>query len=421
MPSDNEALLDQALTGPSRDARRAAFVALVASEDWRLVLAPHVISQQGYELRDGYYPDATTFSLAAPAVAASEEKIQRALELLGSRFSEDLVAALARHMGQSLVEHALAHLRTAKGERAILLQNVLNLADRNWVQLPEAKRVIRQRLRLADRSRPQLMEWLATAGNLADFADEIREYPPRFAEEWNALGRANLRDDKLTDQGLAVLGATPEPLAYLLRLDPLPEVVTTRMLAAARPDWLVHSMEVAIFVGLHHRQLVTLAELGVRLGGRPMAAATAWVNSARLGKDLLQLLAGLIHRDGDHVRLSDMLWVQRRAPSANRALEDGRKGVAPDPSDAAALVRQLRGEKILELVREILGKPREQMMETVLRPMCAVSPEAATEVVALCRNADHDLSRRAREVRQQWRDVLWPEEPPEEEIPRPMR
>jgi hypothetical protein len=409
-----EALLDQALTGPTRAVKRDAFVALVASDDWRLVLAPHVISQQGYELRDGYYPDPTTFARAAPVVAASEEKIQRVLELLGSRFSEEMVSALARHMKGDLVEHALAHLRTAKGERAILLQQALHSADPQWVQLPSAKRVIRQRLRLADRSRPQLMEWLAEVCNLDDFIDELREYPPRYAEEWSAIGRAGIQDRALINVAMATLGATPEPLAYLVRLDPAPDGLGARIMAAARPDWLVHAMEVAIFVGLHHRLLVPLAELGVRLGGRPMAAATAWVNSAHLGKHLLTLLSTLIVRDGNHARLSDLLWVQRRAPSANRALEDGRKGVMPDAADAAALVRQLRGEKIVELVREIITKPRPEMIASVLHPLCAVSVEAAGEVVLLCRSADAEVARCASEARA-WTDVLWPEEPAEEE------
>ena len=65
-------LLDQALTGESRAARRQAFVELVASADgWRLVLAPHVISQQGYQLSDGFFPDRMTFAAAAPAIAAA--------------------------------------------------------------------------------------------------------------------------------------------------------------------------------------------------------------------------------------------------------------------------------------------------------------------------------------------------------------
>ncbi len=407
---DAATLLDQALSGSSREARREAFVALCGSDDWKLVLAPHVISQQGYELSDGYYPDRATFAAAAPAIAANEEKIQRVLEILGTRFSLDLAELLAREMGAGLVEHLLDHLRTAKGERALLLQRVLHQADAAWVQLPEARRVIRQRIRTADRSRTQLLIWLAEAGNLHEFLDEIRELPPTHLDEWHALGKANLRDDELTHYALAVLGESPEPLAYLLDLDPLPPAVAPRMMSAARPDWLVQAMEIAIVLGLHSHALVALAELGVRLGGRPMAAATAWLTSVRLGKELLTRLAGQLVREDGRARLSDLIWVQRRSPSANRALEEGRKGILPDPFDAAALVRQLRGEKVMELVREILGKPRPEMMESVLHPLCGVNRDAAQEVVALCHSADSELARRARTARA-WPDVMWPAEP----------
>jgi hypothetical protein len=411
---DAAALLDQALSGASREARRDAFVSLISSaDDWKLVLAPHVISQQGYELSDGYYPDRATFEAAAPAIAASEEKIQRVLEILGTRFSLDLAELLAREMGIKLVEHLLDHLRTAKGERSLLLQKVLHQADPAWVQLPEARRVIRQRIRTADRGRTQLLIWLAEAGNLREFLEELRELPPTHLDEWHALGKANLSDDDLTHYALAVLGESPEPLAYLLGLDPLPAAVAPRMMSAARPDWLVQAMEIAIVLGLHNRALVALAELGVRLGGRPMAAATAWLTSARLGKELLTRLATQLVREDGRARLSDLIWVQRRSPSANRALEEGRKGIVPDPFDAAALVRQLRGEKVIELVREILGKPRLEMIESVLHPLCGVNRDAAQEVVLLCHGGEGELGRRARDARS-WPDVMWPAEPTEE-------
>jgi hypothetical protein len=313
-------------------------------------------------------------------------------------------------MGADLVEHVLAHLRTAEGERAILLQQLLSRADPRWVLLPPAKRAIRQRLRTVDPCRGQLLAVLAEAGNLDDFVQELREHPPSLLEEWNALGKANVRDDALTHRALALLASSPEPLAYLLRLNPALESVGPRMMAAARPEWLVQALEVAIVGGLHHRLLVNLAELGVRLGGRPMAAALAWLGSARLAKELLGVLATQMVRDNGRTRVNDLLWVQRRAPSPNRALEDGRRGVVPDAYDAAALVRQLRGEKVLELTREILSKPRPLMMDTVLRPLCAVHPEAAAEVVALSRSLDQPLASQARLARE-WADILWPPEP----------
>ncbi len=408
-------LLDQALTGESRAARRQAFVELVASADgWRLVLAPHVISQQGYQLSDGFFPDRMTFAAAAPAIAASEEKIQHILELLGSRFSLDLCEALARQMGPQLVEHALAHLRTAQGERAHLLLQVLTASDRKWVTLPEARRAVRQRLRASDPGRILVLELLAEAGGLGDFVDELKDHPPTQLEEWNAVGRGQIALPELIERALALLATTPEVLGYLLRLEPPPERTGPRLMAAAKPDWLVQALEVAIILGLHSPLLVPLAELGARLGGRPMAAAVAWLGSARLGKELLGELGKQILRERGRSRLSDLIWVHRRQASANRALEEGRRGAAPDPLDAAALVRQLRGEKVVELIREILGKPRPLMLEPVLRHLCAVNPEAAAEVVALCHSSESELARHAREARQ-WKDVVWPADPLEEE------
>ena len=411
---DSAALLDHALTAPSRAERRQAFVAVAESSDWRMVLAPHVISQQGYQLSDGHFPDRITFAAVAAAIASSEEKIQHVLELLGSRFALELCEALARQMGDNLVEHALPHLRTAQSDRAQLLEQVLTFADRRWVARPEARRSVRQKLRSPESGRLLVIELCAEAGNLADFADALREHPPVSAEEWNAVGKGKLAEPVLVDRALALLATQPEVMAYLLRLDPLPAPVPMRLLAAARPDWLVQALEVAIIFGVQHPCLVPLAELGARLGGRPLAAATAWLGSARLGKQLLAVLGKQIIWENGRSRLSDMLWLQRRPASANRALEDGRGGRTPDPQDAAALVRQLRGEKILELVHEILGGQRPTMLETILHPLCAVSAEAAGELAAVCRNAEGDVARRARRARAAWNDILWPPEPAEE-------
>jgi hypothetical protein len=411
---DSAALLDLALTAPSRAERRHAFVAVAESSDWRMVLAPHVISQQGYQLSDGHFPDRITFAAVAKAITSSEEKIQHVLELLGSRFALDVCEALARHMGESLVEHALPHLRTAQAERALLLEQVLTFADRRWVARPEARRSVRQKLRSPESVRLQVIELCAEAGNLADFADALREHPPVTAEEWNAVGKGKLSEPLLVDRALALLPTQPEVISYLLRLDPLPDRVPARLLAAARPDWLVQALEVAIIFGVQHPSLVPLAELGARLGGRPLAAATAWLSSARLGKQLLGVLGKQIIWENGRSRLSDMLWLQRRPASANRALEDGRAGRAPDQNDAAALIRQLRGEKILELVHEILTGQRPVMMEAILHPLCAVNAEAATELATIARAGDGDAARRARKVRGAWNDVLWPPDPVEE-------
>jgi hypothetical protein len=396
---DSADLLDQALTGSTRAQRRKAFVAIASSEEWRLVLAPHVISQQGYELSDGLFPDRLTFSAVAPAVASGEEKIQRVLELVGGRFALDLCEELARHMGSDLVEHALPHLRTAQEERAQLLLRVLTVAERGWVKRPEARRIVRQRLRSPDVCRPAVLELVAEAGILPEFVEELREHPPTSAEEWSAVGKGGLAEPALVDRALALLASHPEVMSYLLRLDPLPGAVPGRLLAAARPDWLVQALEVAIVYNLHHACLVPLAEL---------AAATAWLSSARLGKGLLEILARQIIWEDGRSRLSDVIWLQRRAASANRALEDARSGRTPDPQDAAALIRQLHGDKTVELVRECLGQARPEAVEGILHPLCSVSPEAAAELAALCRSAEPEVARRARQARSGWKDVVWP-------------
>jgi hypothetical protein len=412
-----EDLMEQVLTGETRELRRQAFVDLVKSDAWRQVLAPHVISKQGYEVQDSFYPDRTTFEQVAPLIASSEEKIHRVLELIGARFTEELLQSVAAHMGQDFVEHALDHLRTAEGERALLLERVLYRADQGWVREPAARRVIRSRLRTDDIGKIQLMVWLSEAGNLTDFLDVIREYPPSYLEEWSSLGRASVYEEAFVNRALAYLGQGPEPLAYLLRLDPVPEAVQERMMAAAKPEWLINGLEVAILEGLNNRMLIPLVEMAVRLGGRHLAVAVAWLNSARLGPELLKVLVEQIQSEGGRNRLSSSLWVQRKPPSANHALEQGRKGNELDPRDAAALVRQLQGPRMLELVEEILEKPWPKMLESVLRPLCAINPEAAERVVTLCRSPNPELARRAREA-STWPDVNWPEiKHEEDEVP----
>lgn len=415
----DEDRLYQVLRGASRLERRQAFLDLIASNDWKQVLAPHVVSQVGYTVNDELYPDCLSFEQAAPLIAADEERIHRSLELLGARFADELLFGLARHMGSDFVEHALVHLRTAEGLRAAQLMDMLQHADTNWVREPAARRVIRHRLKHQDENRLQLMLWLGDAGNLNDFLPEILEYPPQFLEEWSALGRAGIYNEQLVNRALALLGFGPEPMAYLLRLEPVPDAVVPRIVAAAKPDWLIASLEVAILEGLHCRQMVPLTELAVQLGGRHLAAAVAWLNSARLGPVLLAQLAERMkeqsEQDQDRDRLDNRMWPKRRAPSASRALEQGRKGHVPDAMDAAVLVRQLHGEKLRETVKEILSTPRLEMMELVLRPLCAVNPEAALEVLKLSRSTNTEVSQRAKEA-QAWPDVAWPEEEPEEEL-----
>jgi len=409
-----EALMDEVLSGESREQRREAFLALMASDAWPQVLAPHVISRQGYEVDDELFPDSATFDGAAQIIAKDEEKIYRSLEILGARFTEELLLALARELGQELVEHGLVHLRTAEGERALMLERVLYEADAGWVKERLARRVIRTRLKTQEPRRLQLMIWLGDAGNLGDFMEEVREFPPLMLEEWSSLGRCKIDEQQFINRALALLGQGPEPLAYLLRLDPIPGEVLHRVMAAAKPDWLINGLEVAIIEGLAGRAMIPLAELAVRLGGRHLAVAVAWLNTANLGPNLLRILIAEIEKDGRE-RLSSTLWGQRRAPSANQALEQGRKGKPIDPMDAAALVRQLQGPRMLELVQEILEKPWPEMMEPVLRPLCAINPEAAEEVVNLSKSPNPDLSRQAKAALT-WPDVIWPEKE-EEDLP----
>ena len=381
-----------------------AFVALLQADCWRAVLAPHIISR----LCDDHDIASATFRRAAPLIAADEEKIHRSLELAGTRCAAELLYSLARQMGKAFVEHGLDHLRTAEGDRATLLEDVLHEADPFWVRDRGARRAIRNRLKTSEVSRIPLLVWLADAGNLEDFIDAIREYPPTYQEEWSALGRRRIVEEAFIDRALSLLGNGPEPLAYLFRLDPIPAGAVMRTMAAAKPEWLLAALEVAITEGLDTLELIPLIELATRLGGRHLAAGIGWISVAKLGPKLLRALAEQLKASGRR-RLSGLFWVQRRAPSANRALEQGRKDEEPDPMDAAALVRQLQGPRMLELVREILERPRTTMVESVLRSLCAVHPEAASEVVAMAKSVNPELAQRVREVLG-WTDVIWPEE-----------
>ena len=345
----------------------------------------------------------------APFLAEDEEKLQHLLEILGEPCTVDLLDSVARFMGEELVDLVLAHLRTAVGARALLLLKTLRLADPAWVVRRSAKRVIRRHLAETGPGRQLLLETLAEAeaGAMAQFIDILHEHPPRPLEEWRALGQSGIHDEPLINRALASFRYSPDALSYLLRLDPLPPQVAPRVMAAARPLWLIDALELAVMEKLEHPQILPLAELGVRLGGRPMAMAGAWLSTTRLTIPLMECLAGQIRRDeqaGDQV--SNLLWVRRNAPSADRAQERGRRGETPDPMDAAALVRQLRGEEVLRLAREILSTPYPTMMDTILRPLCGVYLNAALEVTTLAESDDPILAARAKEA-MEWQDVEW--------------
>lgn len=401
-------LLDTALGAPSPAERREAFITLLRSDEWRLVLAPHVISSQGYRVRDTLHPDWATFHQAAEAVAVDPEKVQRSLELAGSRFSASLLAALAKNMGRGLVAPALEELSDAEGLRATILLHVLQQADADWLQHPLAPDVVRAQLRAQDTARSELMHWLARAGVLENYVDTLHEYPPSTMEDWGALGRAGLRDPSLYDLAMSTLPHVPSPILYLMRLDPLPREALQRIMASARPDWIASALELAILDTLHTPDLLPLAEMGVRVGGRAMAAATAWIGASKLARQLLVYI-GQAMKKRSPTKLQEDLWVRRKAASPDRALERGRRGERPDLMDAAALVRQLRGDKVHELVREILSEPRPEMLETVLRPLCAVNEQAAREVMSLCESSDRDVAKRASAARL-WSDIAWPPE-----------
>lgn len=412
--SSNEPVDEDYLAGDPA-VRREAFLKALSSKDWRTALAPHVISSQGSAVSRTVEPDMAAFIGAAELIATDTEKVHRSLELAGCRFSDALLYALARTMGSALVEPILSHLRTADGARRVLLERVLNHATPDWVLEVSAAQAIRRHLRLRDGDRADLLKALGGAGNLAEFIDEVRQNPPANLSEWSALGRSGLQDTGLVDLALASIPRSPIPLAYLLRIDPVPERVLPRVMACARTDWLADTLELAILDHLDSPTLIPLAELGVRLGGRGLAMSTAWVTSSKLSVDLMRLWLEK-RAAGDGRALSETLWLGRRVHSADRALDRGRRGYAPDPLDAAALVRQLRGSRVRDMVREILNGRQRHMLEPVLRPMCAVYKEAAREVTNMCSATDPEVAALAREGRS-WPDVIWPIDQPTQEIP----
>ena len=386
--------------------RREAFLELLASDEWESVLTEDVIAAQGYVIREDAYPDLITARKAAPIIAADEDKIHRVLELLGARFTPELLAAMARHMGSDLVDHALAHLRTAQGERADLLLQHLQIANRGWVTHPGARRIIRRALHDQGPTRFLILDNLAEAGNTDQFLDEVRLHPPHYLEEWGALGKSGIMDESLVNQALATFRNGPESLAYLLRLDPVPEVVGPRLMAAALPDWLLDALEVAIVEKLNHPMLLPLAELGIRQGGRQLAAASGWLSATRLHQAVLRSLTKQLVREDGIDRVDDLLWARRKSASSDRALEHGRRGISPDPMDAAALVRQFRGADGRRLANEILTEPYPHMIEPVLRPLCAVNARAAAEVMELAEEGEGKEAALASEALE-WPDVIW--------------
>ena len=230
-------------------------------------------------------------------------------------------------------------------------------------------------------------------------------HTPHYLEEWGALGKSGIMDESLVNQALATFRNGPESLAYLLRLDPVPEAVGPRLMAAALPDWLLDALEVAIVEKLNHPALLPLAELGIRQGGRQLAAASGWLSATRLHQSVLRSLTKQLVREGGIDRIDDLLWVRRKSASSDRALEHGRRGIAPDPMDAAALVRQYRGEDGRRLAHEILSEPYAHMVEPVLRPLCAVNARAAAEVMELAEG--EGLTAELANEALEWPDVIW--------------
>ena len=383
-------------------------MSLLRSEEWRAALRPEVLVCQGYHHDDGFVPDMATLGVMTPLLAGSEERIQCLLEQLGEPCCLDLLHALARQMWADLVDLVLSHLRSAPagGERALLLLQVLGWADPEWVKARASRRVIHKHLMEPGEGRQLLLDTMAEVHAAEVFLDILMDFPPQNMDEWRALGLSGTLDQGLINLALASFRYAPEALSYLLRLDPLPEVVAPRIMAAARPLWLIDALELAAVEKLEHPLLLPLAELGIRLGGRPMAMAGAWLNATRLTIPLMECLAGQIRRDEHGDQMSNLIWVRRNAPSADRALEMGRRGEDPDPMDAAALVRQLRGEEVIRLVREILTTPYPTMMDPVLRPLCCVYLNAALEVATLAEGEDLAAAELAREA-MAWPDVEW--------------
>lgn len=413
---DDPSLLDLALSAEDTSERRRAFLSLLDSESWRVVLAPHVLSSQGNRIGTIMYADQTTFFAAAKIIAHDPEKFNRVLELAGARFSDTLLENLARQMSTEFIEPTLDFLNAGKSHQVLLLMAAMQMADPKWIEHEKARPLISDQLQSDDHERNLLMQWLADEKKLGDYLAELHLYPPRSLEQWSALGVAQLKDDKLFELAMATLPYDPSPMLYLLRLEPTPTVVVQRLVAAAKNDWLSSALEIAIIDGLDHPILPVLAEIGVRLGGRSLSTATAWVGASKLAKELLVRLATILTDAANANKAAEYLWIRRSAPSADRALEYGRRGEKPDPMDVATLVRQMRGAKVRELVREILSDDREAMIDTILHPLVAVNEVAAREVMVLCESTDQNVAKRAQHARS-WTDLFWPPEDVTQEIP----
>lgn len=408
MCDGSEELINKALNAKNIVERRNAFIKMLKSDEWRQVLAPHVISRQGFLLRKVLYPDWETFRQSATCIAQDERKVQRSLELVGTRFGDELLYALARTMGRGLVEPTLQHLSSSDGVRTQLLQNILNYADPTWVRFPSAQTPIRSLLRGNTSERAILMKLLARQGNLANFIDELYQHPPISMEEWSALGRSSIYDESLFYRALAIMPHAIEPLAYLLRLQPIPDSVFPRMMAAARNDWVIAALELALIDGIDSSLMIPVAELGIRMGGQSLGLANSWIGSSKLVRRILSLLDRSVLWEDHRRKIDPNLWTRRVAPSADRALEQGRNGTEPDPLDVAALVRQISDDKLQPLIEEILTVPKEALIDSVLHQLCAVNLDAARYVVSLTKHPDPLVAERAYKATR-WPDVAWPE------------
>lgn len=405
----HDELMRQAMSPDDLRERRRAFLALLSSEAWREALAPAVIACQGYRHQEAALPDGLTLETMATALKGDEEKLQVLFEQVEDPGVFRMLRGLTRHLGPELSELALVHLRTAQGARAGRLLELLRAADPAWAAQKGTRRLIRRLLAVRGPAREQLVSTLAACGQLGLFIPELRQLPPEDVDEWQALGLSGIADDSLVDRALASFRQGPEALGYLLRLNPVPARVEPMMMAAARPVWLVEALELAQAERLMHPLLLPLAELGVRLGGRPMAMAGGWLNSTHLSIELLHCLSREIRVLDGRRRLDNMFWVRRSAPSADRALEMGRRGQPPDALDAAALVRQLRGDEIPRLVEEILRTPYPAMEDNLLHPLCTIYQHAARCVARLAEADDPAVAERARRLLS-WPDVDWSED-----------
>lgn len=400
-------LIDQATASPDPARRRESFLALLDSERWAAALVATVLGSQTVVVRGAAQPDWVVLRQAAATIALDEEKVQSCLELAGQVPADALLMALARQMGSGLVESALSHLRTAEGPRRQALNRVLQEADPGWVDHPSAAQAIRRQLTHHDASRGELMTALARAGTLGTFTTALHRAPPTTPEEWNALGRAQLADGELINLALATLARTPAALLYLARLPEPPTALVPRMLAAASPEWTMGALDLAMQHGLDSAALLPLASLSVQRGGAGFAYGLAWTSASKLGRSLLGLLGERLRGGGPAGLVDQMLRSRSHLTSANRALAQGRRGEPPDPLDAAALVRQLTGEKARAMAREIVEQPRPNLLEPVLHHLCAVRDEAAREIVALCADARPEVAARAQQA-YAWPDVRWP-------------